>query len=132
MRILLIVLFGILPALLLMILSFGVMIVGGGMLMDMNPLGLLFIVWAILGVHGLFSLVSATFGMKTGRTLFGLLAGIVAALPVAIVPFFIGAGREFVDLVLAASSAIVVALYLIHELGYARPGSQDANGHFQS
>lgn len=83
MGILLVVVFGLIPAIVLGLLAFAPLIAGLAMLFDKPDVSSLAILWAVSGIAGSFTLMRAAGGSFSENTIPGLLAGIAAAAPLA-------------------------------------------------
>lgn len=79
----LVALFGLLPAILLALPAFVVLIGGLVMLVEDPAQGALLTAWAFAGLYGTRTLIQVAFGTYTDNTVPGLLAGIAAAAPLA-------------------------------------------------
>lgn len=82
--------FGILPSILLGLLTPVPLLIGLSILLDMPAEGLLLVAWAIAGFAGAVSMFRASRDAWSDNTIPGLLAGIVAAAPLAWIPLTSG------------------------------------------
>ena len=78
------VIFGVLPVIVLGFLAFAPLISGIAMILDEPSIGALLIVWAVAGLCGARTMLRVWSGVYTENTAPGLVAGILATLPLTL------------------------------------------------